>query len=87
MRLQQGSDEEDQGCESVAPGLLWELTDPFPAAMWTGSDDQLNNGHILNTTGLCWPAPLPQSAVIETLCSQQEELVCSVSDAKHCCHL
>ncbi len=31
---------------------LWELTDPFPAAPWTSSDDQLDNGHILNTTRL-----------------------------------
>lgn len=43
---------------------LWELSDPFPAALWTGSDDHLDNGHILNTTLLCLPPPLPQPAVI-----------------------
>ncbi len=36
---------------------LWELADPIPAAPWTGSDDQLDNGHILNTTRLGSPPP------------------------------
>lgn len=93
LRLQHGPDEYDQGewfgmnqwLSVCLQAALWELTDPFPAALWTGFDDQLDNGHILKTSRHCSPLPIPQSAVIRH--TQQEELVCSFSDAKHRCHL
>lgn len=46
---------------------LWELADPFPTAPWTGSDDQLDNGHILNTTRLGSPPPPPPAVIRDSL--------------------
>lgn len=43
---------------------LCEFADPFPAAPRTGSEDQLDNGHILNSMRLGSPTPLPPPAVI-----------------------